>query len=144
VSFRSNIWFSRLLIRKRKLAVFNKKSMKFSQNKPKILKIKNWHNWRWQCKRKSPSTSFFWMIRPPFSKKCTPKLFLWSTETSRLSRIKVKSLNYSMKLISTFLKSNKNLQLFMSFKKSLKRKRSSTKNSNKRSKKLKSSVRNSK
>ena len=110
VSFRFNTWFSRLLIRKRKLAVFNKKLMKFSRNKPRILKIKNWHNWRWQCKRKSQSTSFFWMIRLPFSKRCTPKLYSWSTETSRLSRIKVKLLNYSMKLISTFLKLNKNLQ----------------------------------
>jgi len=41
VSFKSNTWFSILLIRKRKLAVFNKKSMKFSGNKLRILKIKN-------------------------------------------------------------------------------------------------------
>lgn len=79
---RSHNLFLRLRIRKPKSP---RSSLNFKLHQP-LSKTQTLSHWRRLPARSSPNTRSSLMKSPPFSKRCTRRLSLWSTETSKSSR----------------------------------------------------------
>lgn len=132
-------------LRKRKVRSwrFNKKFNKLSRiNRPQLM-TRSFKPWRRPFKPKWTIIKYYLTIKLLCSRKCILKLTSWSIETSRLSKTRRRSLPWSMKSISIFLRLNKKQPLLRSCKKFLNLGKLNTKNWKNRLRNLKSNVMNS-